>query len=240
MPSSNTKKSIDRLSPVFSLDEELVFPHPILSEPDGLLAVGGSLTVERLLLAYRWGIFPWFHEEQPLLWWWISPRLMLRPEDVHISHSLKTILNQKKFSVTFDQDFSGVIEQCKSITRNGQDSTWIMPEMIKAYTALFDQGYAHSVEVYDEGQLVGGLYGVALGKIFFGESMFSAKANASKYGFVCLCKHLQSKGFEWIDCQQDTPHMRSLGGRLISKSKFLDILKENQQYMLRIGSESNF
>jgi len=228
------------VSPVFSLDEELVFPHPILAEPDGLLAIGASLSVERLLLAYRWGIFPWFHEGQPVLWWWTSPRLVLQPQNVHISHSLKTILNQQKFSVTFDQDFSGVIDQCKSIPRSGQDGTWIMPEMIIAYTELFRKGFAHSVEVYEADQLVGGLYGVALGKIFFGESMFSTKANASKVGFIHLCKHLEAKGFEWIDCQQDTPHMRSLGGKLIPKNKFLDILKENQKHVLKFGNASNF
>ncbi|HUR30118.1 MAG TPA: leucyl/phenylalanyl-tRNA--protein transferase, partial [Saprospiraceae bacterium] len=154
---------------VFSLDEELVFPHPLLSDPDGLLAVGGSLSVDRLLLAYRWGIFPWFNDDQPILWWWTSPRLMLQPQDVHISHSLQALLKRKEFTITIDKDFSSVINQCKSISRKDQDGTWILPEMIKAYTRLFHLGFAHSVEVYFENDLVGGLYGVALGKIFFGE-----------------------------------------------------------------------
>jgi leucyl/phenylalanyl-tRNA---protein transferase len=219
--------------PVFSLNEELIFPHPVLHEPDGLLGVGGSLSVKRLLLAYRWGIFPWFHEEQPVLWWWTSPRLMIQPAKVHISHSLRTIINQNRFKVTIDRDFGEVIKQCRSVQRKDQDGTWILPEMIDAYTALSHAGHAHSVEVYEDDELVGGLYGIALGKIFFGESMFATKSNASKIGFIHLCKHLHSRGFEWIDCQQDTPHMRSLGGTLVEENNFLHILRENQRYMLK-------
>lgn len=226
------------MSPVFSLDEALVFPHPVLHEPEGLLAVGGSLTQERLLLAYRWGIFPWFHDDQPVLWWFTSPRMMLRPANVHISRSLKRVLNSKKFTVTFDKDFSGVIRSCSEIYREGQDGTWILPEMISAYTALFQSGFAHSVEVYEEDELIGGLYGIALGKIFFGESMFSRKPNGSKIALVHLCKYLQANGFEWIDCQQDTPHLRTMGAQLVKEKEFLSILRDNQLYMLR--NRTNF
>ncbi|MBK8830090.1 MAG: leucyl/phenylalanyl-tRNA--protein transferase [Saprospiraceae bacterium] len=218
--------------PVYSLDDELIFPHPILREPDGLMAVGGDLSPERLLLAYRWGIFPWYHEGQPILWWWLAPRLMVRPGDVHISHSVRNYINQKKYKVTFDQDFTTVMQRCSSVKRVGQEGTWIMPEMIDAYTTLHQLGYAHSVEVWEGDQLVGGLYGIALGKIFFGESMFAEKPNASKVGFVTLAQHLDKKGFLWIDCQQDTPHMRTLGADLVEEDDFLAILRENHAYIV--------
>jgi len=217
--------------PVYSLDVELIFPHPILREPDGLMAVGGDLSPERLLLAYRWGIFPWYHEGQPILWWWLAPRLMVRPGDVHISHSVRNYINQKKYKVTFDQDFTTVMQRCGSVKRIGQEGTWIMPEMIEAYTVLHQLGYAHSVEVWENDQLVGGLYGIALGKIFFGESMFAEKPNASKVGFIHLAKYLEEKGFLWIDCQQDTPHMRTLGADLIEEDDFLAILRQNQLHI---------
>lgn len=217
--------------PVFSLDQTLVFPHPILREPDGLMAVGGDLSPERLLLAYSWGIFPWYHGDQPILWWWLAPRLMVRTNAVHISRSLKRVLYQQRFQVTIDEDFRGVINQCRDIKRKGQDSTWIMPEMVEAYIQLHRLGHAHSVEVYDDGKLVGGIYGVARGKIFFGESMFSRETNASKVAFVHLAEFLRDRGFTWIDCQQDTPHMRTLGGELISEEDFLTILRENLQHI---------
>jgi leucyl/phenylalanyl-tRNA---protein transferase len=218
---------------VFSLDEELIFPHPTLCDPDGLLAVGGSLTPERILLAYRWGIFPWFHEGQPILWWWLTPRLMVRPSEIHISHSVRNAINQKKFIVSIDKDFENVIRHCSSVPRRGQGGgTWILPEMIEAYTTLFALGYAHSIEVTQDGELVGGLYGISLGKIFFGESMFSEKPNASKVGFVFLADYLALRGFEWIDCQQDTPHMRTLGASLIIEEEFLKILRDNQVHIL--------
>lgn len=217
--------------PVFSLDQTLVFPHPILRDPDGLMAVGGDLSPERLLLAYSWGIFPWYHGDQPILWWWLAPRLMVRTNAVHISRSLKRVLNQQRFQVTIDEDFSAVINQCRDIKRKGQDSTWIMPEMVEAYIQLHRLGHAHSVEVYDGGKLVGGIYGVARGKIFFGESMFSRETNASKVAFVHLAEFLRGRGFTWVDCQQDTPHMRTLGGELISEEDFLTILRENLQHI---------
>jgi leucyl/phenylalanyl-tRNA--protein transferase len=217
--------------PVFSLDDAIIFPHPVLRDPDGLMAVGGDLTPQRLLLAYSWGIFPWYHGDQPILWWWLAPRLMVRPEEAHISRSLNRVLRQQRFRVTINQDFTGVIHNCRSIARKGQDSTWIMPEMVEAYVQLHEQGNAHSVEVYDDGELVGGIYGVARGKIFFGESMFSKKSNASKVAFIHLAKYLCEQGFNWIDCQQDTPHMRTLGGRLIEEEAFLSILRENLPFI---------
>lgn len=213
--------------PVFLLDEELIFPHPELREPDGLLAVEGDLSPNRLLLAYRWGIFPWYHEGQPILWWWLCPRLMLRPEEVHLSHSVRNFINRKVYRVTFDQDFRAVMEKCASTQRPGQAGTWIMPEMIDAYTHLHTLGFAHSVEVWQNDMLVGGLYGIASGKIFVGESMFAHQPNASKIGFVCLTRFLESKGYHWIDCQQDTPHMRSMGAYLIGEHQYLDILRKN-------------
>jgi leucyl/phenylalanyl-tRNA--protein transferase len=218
--------------PVYALDDELIFPHPVLREPDGLMAVGGDLSPQRLLLAYRWGIFPWYHGDQPILWWWLAPRLMVRPQDVHVSHSVRNYINRKVYTVTIDQDFESVMRRCGSVRRVGQEDTWIMPEMIEAYTALHHLGYAHSVEVWEGDQLVGGLYGVALGMIFFGESMFAEKPNASKIGFIHLARHLEEKGFLWIDCQQDTPHMRTLGADLIEEDDFLDILRQNHAHIV--------
>jgi leucyl/phenylalanyl-tRNA--protein transferase len=223
--------------PVFALDDELIFPHPILREPDGLLAVGGDLSVEKLLLAYRWGIFPWYHDGQPILWWWISPRLMMRPQEMKISHSLRTLLNQKKFRVTFNTCFTEVMKNCGVIKRKGQEGTWITDEIFEAYHALHQQGYAHSVEAWKDDQLVGGLYGVAYGKIFCGESMFALIPNASKIAFYHLCQHLMAKEFDWIDCQQDTPHMRSLGGHLIDERDYLEILRANQLFVLQSGEK---
>ena len=215
--------------PVYALDDELIFPHPLLREPDGLMAVGGDLSPDRLLLAYRWGIFPWYHEGQPILWWWIAPRLMVKPKDVHVSHSVRNYINQKRYTVTFDKEFETVMQRCGDVNRPGQDGTWIMPEMIQAYTTLHRMGYAHSVEVWEEEKLVGGLYGIALGKVFFGESMFAEKTNASKIGFIHIAQHLANLGFLWIDCQQDTPHMRSLGASLVEEEDFLTLLRENQK-----------
>ncbi len=222
--------------PVFLLDEELIFPHPELREPDGLLAVEGDLSPNRLLLAYRWGIFPWFHDGQPILWWWLCPRLMLRPSEVHLSHSVRNFINRKVYRVTFDQDFGAVMEKCASTQRPGQSGTWIMPEMIHAYTQLHQLGYAHSVEVWHDDTLVGGLYGIAVGRIFVGESMFALQPNASKIGFVNLARFLESQGYHWIDCQQDTPHMRTLGAYTINEALYLDILRNNLRERDQPGS----
>jgi leucyl/phenylalanyl-tRNA--protein transferase len=150
---------------------------------------------------------------------------------------VKNYLNQDKYRVTFNQDFKGVMNRCASKSRKGQEGTWIMPEMTEAYTTLHHLGYAHSIEVSDEDGLVGGLYGIALGRIFFGESMFADKPNASKIGFISLAQHLASKGFLWIDCQQDTPHMRTLGAQLIEEKEFMNLLRQNQLFMLQTHQE---
>jgi len=225
--------------PVFALDEELIFPHPLLREPDGLLAVGGDLSVNKLLLAYRWGIFPWYHEGQPILWWWIAPRLMLRPAQVHISHSLKILLKKNVFRISFNTCFDEVMQQCGLVEREGQEGTWITQDMIEAYSALHKAGYAHSVEAWQNEELVGGLYGLAYGKIFSGESMFAKKSNASKVAFIHLAQHLTSLNFEWIDCQQDTPHLRSMGASLILEDQFLYTLRENHRWILNSGSSQS-
>lgn len=227
--------------PVFQLEEDLVFPHPVLREEDGLLAVGGDLSLPRLLLAYRWGLFPWYHDDQPILWWWLAPRLMLRPQEIHISHSLQSILNKNVFRVTMNTAFREVIGECGKIKRMNQDGTWITNDMINAYVLLHLSGYAHSVEVWQDDELVGGLYGVAYGRIFSGESMFAKTSNASKVAFVYLARHLELKNFEWIDCQQDTAHLRSLGAALIEEDHFMQLLRDNHQFILRAGTaKSNF
>lgn len=219
--------------PLFSLDQHLAFPHPVLREPDGLVAVGGDLSPERLLLAYAWGIFPWYTEEYPVLWWWTSPRLMVRPNAVHISHSMRTMLRNHPYTITFNQRFRDVMEKCGTHKRRDQSGTWIIPEMIDAYVELHRMGFAHSVEVMHQDELIGGLYGIKLGKIFSGESMFAAKPNASKIAFITFCRQLETEGIQWIDCQQDTPHMRSLGGQLLSEEEFLNVLRENQKALLK-------
>ena len=178
--------------PVFQLSEEIAFPSPELAEEDGLLAVGGDLSPERLMLAYALGIFPWFSEGEPILWWSPEPRLVLEPAEIHISKSLRRILRAEKFTVTFDTAFADVIKNCAAIARKKQDGTWITAEMQQAYQELHAYGLAHSVETWYDGELVGGLYGVSLGRIFCGESMFSYQSDASKVALATLCKLLTS------------------------------------------------
>ncbi len=193
-----------------------------LRDPDGLLAVGGDLSVERLLAAYRRGIFPWYSEEQPILWWSPDPRSVLFPDKLHVSRSLRRTLRQGRFEVTLDREFAAVIQAC-SEPRPGQPGTWITGEMQEAYLGLHQAGHAHSVETWLDGKLVGGLYGVAIGRVFFGESMFSRVSDASKVAFVYLVRHLQQHGFELIDCQIQTPHLDSLGAELIPRSRFTEL-----------------
>jgi len=227
--------------PVFWLsDDEISFPHPELANEDGILAVGGDLSQERLLLAYSIGLFPWFNPDDPILWWSPDPRFVLFPDELKVSKSMRPYFNQKKFKVTFDQNFRDVIIACQKQRRNNQGGgTWITDDMVEAYCQLNEEGYAHSVEVWQEDELVGGLYGVSLGKVFFGESMFAKVSNASKFGFISLVKKLKELDFELIDCQQKTRHLQSLGGRSISRKEFLDCMKKNSVNETMMGSWSH-
>jgi leucyl/phenylalanyl-tRNA--protein transferase len=190
-----------------------------LADPDGLLAAGGDLSSERIISAYRSGVFPWFEEDQPILWWSPNPRAVLIPADIHISKSLKKTLRRHSYTLKFDTHFLQVMEACAGV-RNYTDGTWITEEMIEAYSHLHDMGVAHSVEVWDGSNLVGGLYGLALGKVFFGESMFSRANDTSKIALVFLAEHLQKWGFELIDCQVENDHLNSLGAQCIERVDF--------------------
>ncbi len=195
-----------------------------LDEPNGLLAMGGDLSQARLLAAYRRGIFPWYEEGQPILWWSPDPRMVLFPHEFRMHRSLRKVLRNRGFDIRFDTNFQAVIEACAE-PRPGQDGTWITEDMQHAYNRLHMAGHAHSVEVYDEQhRLVGGLYGVAIGRVFFGESMFSRVRDASKAGFATLVCHLQHWGFGLIDCQMETAHLASLGARSIPRSEFVRLL----------------
>lgn len=208
--------------PLWVLDKKLSFPPVDTAEPDGLLAIGGDLSVERLLLAYRKGIFPWY-EGDHILWWCPDPRFVLFPDELKVSKSMKQVLKKKEYDFTINKDFEQVINNCKTITRKGQEGTWITDEVKKAYTLLHKKGFAHSAEAWKDGKLVGGLYGIRLGKIFFGESMFSNESNASKFGFIKYIEYLKSEGVELIDCQVYTGHLESLGARMISRKAFVNL-----------------
>ncbi|MFA5418289.1 MAG: leucyl/phenylalanyl-tRNA--protein transferase [Bacteroidales bacterium] len=226
--------------PVFKLPKACVFPEPDFSEPDGLLAYGGDLSVKRLLAAYSKGIFPWFSDEDPILWWSPDPRMVLYPKEFKRHKSLRTLINSNKFMVTFDTSFEAVIRKCAEVARAGQpDGTWITEEMIKAYLKLHQKGYAHSVETWFENQLVGGLYGVSIGGMFFGESMFHLMSNASKVALWYLVDLLLSWDFDLIDAQQETNHLRNMGGKLIARKVFLHLLVQSTAKSSRIGSWSN-
>ncbi|MEM9983535.1 MAG: leucyl/phenylalanyl-tRNA--protein transferase [Bacteroidota bacterium] len=213
--------------PFYWLDERIAFPDPELAESDGLLAVGGDLTVERLLLAYQMGIFPWYSHPDPILWWAPDPRFVMLPEDIKVARSMRPILNQRRFHITYDQDFESVIDNCQQAPRAGQrDGTWITPEMRAAYLRLHGLGLAHSVEAWQDGELVGGLYGVSLGSVFFGESMFAKRSNASKAAFITLVRDLQVANFTLIDAQIRTSHLESLGAKLIPRRHFNQQLNE--------------
>ena len=203
-------------------DDDITFPPPELAEEDGLLAVGGDLSANRLLLAYQSGIFPWYSDDTPILWYSPHDRFVLFPERLKISKSMRGVINSRKFTVTFDQAFGEVIRACKTVTRSGQDGTWITPEMEAAYTDLHRLGYAHSVEVWEGYKLVGGLYGVAIGTVFCGESMFSKSTNASKTALIWLSK---SGKFKMIDCQIYSEHLESMGAELISREEYMSILR---------------
>lgn len=209
--------------PIYRLSNDLVFPDPSLAEEDGLLALDGDLSPERLILAYSNGIFPWFSEEEPILWWSPDPRFVLYPKDIRISHSMKKTLKKNTYRISFDTCFRDVISNCSSMRK--EEGTWITNEMIEAYCKLHELGFAHSVEAWYEDKLVGGLYGISLGKCFFGESMFSTMNNASKAAFITLSKVLEEKGFVMIDCQVHTNHFESLGAVYISRADFLQVVQ---------------
>ena len=208
------------------LSGDLFFPSAEYSTPKGIVAIGGDLSPERLLLAYKSGIFPWYNECDPIIWWSLDPRMVLFPEKLKVSKSMRPFFNQKKFQVTYNQDFEAVINACKNTYRPGQGGTWISDDMVEAYTNLHNLGHAHSVEVWQGDSMVGGLYGIKVGKVFCGESMFSLKTNASKFGFISAVQKMKSEGIEMIDCQQETDHLKSLGAETIRKVKFLDLLSK--------------
>ena len=207
--------------------DDLSFPplDKALREPNGLLAAGGDLSAERLLAAYRHGCFPWYQEGQPLLWWSPDPRTVLYPDELHVSRSLRKRMRQESFTVTFDQAFADVIDGCAR-PRSYTQETWITSHMKAAYLKLHEMGVAHSVEVWRDRQLVGGLYGLAIGRLFFGESMFSQASDASKVGFVTLVERLQAWGFKLVDCQMPTQHLASFGARAIPRRTFAEALAE--------------
>lgn len=224
--------------PVFRLSSDIHFPPAHLAIREGLLAVGGDLTVERLVAAYSQGIFPWYAEDDPILWWSPDPRLVLYPHELHISRSLRRILKKDRFSFTLDRAFEDVIRGCAATRGEDHPGTWIVAEMITAYTRLHAAGLAHSIEAWCEGQLAGGLYGVSLGRTFFGESMFTRVSNASKAALAILVQNLRSQAFDLIDCQVSTPHLQQLGAREIPRTRFLKALQRSLQHRTLRGTWS--
>jgi leucyl/phenylalanyl-tRNA--protein transferase len=221
--------------PLFALGAELRFPPPRLASREGLLAIGGDLSAERLLLAYRTGIFPWFSDGEPILWWSPDPRLVLYPGEFHLSRSLEKTIRRRDFAATMDQAFEQVIRECGRVRRDTGEGTWIVPEMIAAYGELHRCGFAHSVEVWQGGDLAGGLYGVSLGNCFFGESMFARVNNASKVALAALVAYLRAEGFGLIDCQVTTGHLQRMGAREIPRSLYLEELEAYLQVPARQG-----
>lgn len=222
--------------PIFELPEdEIVFPKPELAEADGLLAVGGDLSPLRLLTAYSLGIFPWFNEDNPILWWSLDPRLLCFPREITFSKSLMQRIKRREFEVKIDANFRKVVELCANVKRNNQKGTWISAEIIDSYMQLHQMGYAHSFETYKENRLVGGLYGVSLGAMFSGESMFHLETDASKVAFYYLIQFAIKHHFHFIDCQQVTPHMLSMGGRAVARKEFLQGLRESLNKNTLVG-----
>ncbi len=209
---------------MYRLTDALLFPSPEQASAEGIVAVGGDLQPERVMLAYRKGIFPWFESDDFLLWWSPDPRMVLFPDRLKISKSMRTVLRKKQFEVTFNKAFDQVVEACAKVKRFGQNGTWITPGLMEVYSTLHIQGHAHSVEVWEEGSLVGGLYGIDLGTVFCGESMFSKSSNASKVALIFLVKELKKNKYELIDCQVPTQHLASMGAEPISRTKFLTFL----------------
>jgi len=208
---------------LYALDNRLWFPPVDAAQEDGHLAIGGDLSVQRLLMAYERGIFPWYEGDVPV-WWCPDPRFVLSPDDLNVSKSMKQLFKRNAFSFTINKAFPEVINNCKKINRPGQDGTWITNEVLASYKKMHEFGYAHSAEVWLNNELVGGLYGIRLGKVFFGESMFSLVSNASKYAFISYVKQLKKEGVQLIDCQVYTEHLESLGAKMISRNTFIDLL----------------
>jgi leucyl/phenylalanyl-tRNA--protein transferase len=221
--------------PVYALSEQLAFPPPRLASSEGLLAIGGDLSEERLLLGYSQGIFPWYSKGEPILWWSPDPRLVLYPREFHVSASLRRVIRRGEFTVTLDRSFREVISSCRRVHLRKDKGTWILPEMIEAYCRLHESGFAHSVEAWKEGRLAGGLYGISLGRCFFGESMFSRSANASKVALAALVKLVASIEFHFIDCQMRTAHLVRLGAREIPRAQYLEELKRALEAPSLIG-----
>ena len=225
---------------IFRLNKELAFPDPSYAEEEGILAIGGDLSIDRLVLAYANGIFPWYNEGSPILWWSPDPRMVLFPDRFKVSKSMKQLVRSSKYSCTFDKDFDKVIHKCADIPRKNQENTWITRKMLKAYSNLHKAGYAHSVETWFENKLVGGLYGVSLGKAFYGESMFYDMRDASKFALYHLVSLLQKWDFELIDAQQDTEHLRRLGAISIPRNEFLDMLETAVTKPTKKGNWNNY
>lgn len=213
--------------PLFRLSEKLEFPPAWLARSDGLLCIGGDLSSKRLVLAYEKGIFPWFSENEPLLWWSPDPRLVLFPENIHISKKLKKKIKRSPFVIKIDNAFEETIRSCAFVRKKRDEGTWIIPEMVAAYTKLHRLGYAHSIEAWNDNKLVGGLYGVCIGGSFFGESMFFFENDASKIALVALANLLKNNNFDLIDCQVTTRHLLDMGAVEISRNSFLDIIQQS-------------
>lgn len=211
--------------PVFRLTDELIFPDPRWATTDGLLAVGGDLSAERLVLAYKLGIFPWYGEDEPIMWWSPDPRCVLIPEHVYVSRRLARVIKQGRYRLTCNHAFAQVVEACANVRISQGEETWLIADMQAAYQKLFELGFAHSVEAWCGDELVGGLYGVALGRFFFGESMFHAQPNASKVILARLARYLEKEGFALLDCQVPNPHLLSMGACLIAREEFLESLQ---------------
>lgn len=212
--------------PLFRLDPQFpeLFPDPLQTNGQNPACFGGDLSPERLFNAYRLGYFPWFTDGEPILWWHPDPRFVLFPENLKVSKSMRPYFNQEKYTLRYDTRFRDVMNECRETYRPGQWGSWITDDLTEGYVGLHEMGIAHSVEVYENDELVGGLYGLALGKVFFGESMFHLRPNASKFAFISLVRKLQAEGFRLIDCQQETAHLKSLGGETISRETFLDLI----------------
>lgn len=218
--------------PVYELDDNNIsFPHPSLAEEDGLLAIGGDLSVDRLVLAYTNGIFPWFNQDDPILWWCPQERFIIKPADIHVSKSMKKFFRKHDIEMKLDRDFRDTMHRCRT-KREFAEGTWITDDMEKAYFNMYLNGFAHSVEAYVDGELAGGLYGVCIGRCFFGESMFSDMENGSKIALIKLAEVLEYNNFTMIDCQFHTPHLESMGGIAISYEEYRELLKKGFDFDL--------